>query len=269
MCVRGFVKMRQSLRSAYPCGRRYSLRCPSHRKSLTCSHSGFRSKRSSTRSIIISSHRSLRCDAQRLLQRRRSRLRGCRPDNWSKGKKRWTSRSCGPACSGVSQRDVLRRRANLTFFFQRLQILAYRARAELRVAPVDPFRPQSPRLEPGLPPCIAAQLPRTHAGTHRFRGNGRAGSLRSSNDRERCPQDRAGRTNDMPSSDELHRTTVALSESRSNNRPAASGSLTLGPLTVDRYGCSTLRGVGVNLSDRDIDQYCGANATRRGRSTHV
>src|SRR5208337_119493 len=50
-----------------------------------------------------------------------------------------TSRRRGPARSRVGQRDVLRRRADLTFFFQRLQILANRARAELRVAPVDPF----------------------------------------------------------------------------------------------------------------------------------
>jgi hypothetical protein len=54
-------------------------------------------------------------------------------------KERWTSRSRGPACSRIGQRDVLRRRADLTFFFQRLQILANRARAELLVALIDPF----------------------------------------------------------------------------------------------------------------------------------
>ena len=55
------------------------------------------------------------------------------------GKECWTPRSCGPARSRVGQRDVLRRRANLTFFFQRLQILAYRPRPELGVVPIDPF----------------------------------------------------------------------------------------------------------------------------------
>jgi hypothetical protein len=52
---------------------------------------------------------------------------------------RWTSRSCSPACPRVGQRDVLRYRANLPIFLQRLQILAYRARPQLWVAPIDPF----------------------------------------------------------------------------------------------------------------------------------